>query len=149
VAAKDLHRQKNEVAAAIHAPALPRKEQVHSLTADYCMNASQPNPGADQPGETYYLSPLIVPIFRIACPSANEANDHLHAYVYYEHEAKKGGNNVCSLMWKYLKDRGLLNKDDVGAVLECSFCSETRVGQRDSLILSRGASPTLAATPSM
>ncbi len=66
-----------------------------------------PQMGSDQPGETYYYSSLIVPIFGIAQPSLGPENDHLHAYVYYEHEAKKGGNNVCSLLWKYLESRGL------------------------------------------
>jgi hypothetical protein len=116
-AQRELHRRKNNESSAARAtlPALPRKQQVHSYTGDYCQNASMPQVGADQPGETYYYSPLIVPIFGIAEPNLSDENDHLHAYVYYEQEAKKGGNNFCSLIWLYLKSRGLLDvKDPIG-----------------------------------
>jgi hypothetical protein len=77
--------------------------------------------GANQPGETYYYSPLIVPIFEIAEPNLSNENDHLHAYVYYEQEAKKGGNNDCSLIWLYLKSCGLLNANDPIGELKWTF----------------------------
>ena len=122
-AQRELHRRKNNESGAARAtiPALPRKEQVHSYTGDYCQNAAMPQMGADQPGETYYCSPLIVPIFGIAEPNLSNENDHLHAYVYYEQEAKKGGNNVCSLIWLYLKSRRLLNANDPTGELNWTF----------------------------
>ena len=33
-------------------------------------------------------------------------------YVYYNHEAKKEGNNVCLLMWKYLQSCGILDVEN-------------------------------------
>jgi hypothetical protein len=53
-----------------------------------------PHHGNEQPGETYYYSPLSIFVFGIT----NYANEMLNAYVYDEGEAKKGGNNVCSLL---------------------------------------------------
>jgi hypothetical protein len=122
-AQRELHRRKNSESASAHAtlPPLPRRQQVHSYTGDYCQNAGMPHMGSDQPGETYYYSALIVPIFGIAEPSIGPENDHLHAFVYYEHEAKKGGNNVCSLLWMYLDIRGLLNADDPIGELNWTF----------------------------
>ena len=76
--------------------------------------------GSDQPIETYYFPPLIVPIFGIA-ETAVGMKMHTHAYVYYEHEAKKGGNNICSLMCKYLQSRGLLVMSDPIAELNWTF----------------------------
>jgi hypothetical protein len=122
-AQRELHRRKNTEAATPRAtlPALPRKQQVHSYTGDYCLNVSMPQMGADQPGETYYSSPLIVPIFGIAESNLSNENDHLHAYLYYKQEAKKGGNNVCSLIWLYLKSRGSLNVNDSIGELNWTF----------------------------
>jgi hypothetical protein len=76
---------------------------------------------AGQPGETYYYSPLIVPISGIAERNLSDENDHLHAYVYYEQEAKKGDNNVCSLIWLYLKSRGLLDANNPIGELNWTF----------------------------
>ena len=55
-----------------------------------------PHHGNEQPGETYYYSPLTVNIFGIT----DMATEILHAYVYDEGEAAKGGNNVTSLLYK-------------------------------------------------
>jgi hypothetical protein len=107
---RELHHQKDHELATAHAtlPALPRKQQVHSYTGNYCQIASMPHMGSNQPGETYYYSSLAIPIFGIAEPYLGPDNDQLHASIYYKHEAKKGGNNVCSLLWKYLVSQGTL-----------------------------------------
>ena len=60
--------------------------------------------GSEQPGETYYYSPLNVFIFGI-CDHATEI---LSAYVYQEGEGKKGGNNVTSLLYKKIEDEGMI-----------------------------------------
>jgi hypothetical protein len=88
----------------------PRSESTKTLFADYSQGAELPYFGSEQPGETYYYSPLTVNIFGIVDTSAVE--DHLHAYVYDESEGKKGGRNVCSLLLKHLDDKGLLDPED-------------------------------------
>ena len=81
-----------------------------TLFADYSQGAGIPFFGSEQPGETYYYSPLTMNIFGVVDVSA--ANDHLFAYVYDESEGKKGGRNVCSLLLKHLTDQKMLNPDD-------------------------------------
>jgi hypothetical protein len=94
---------------------------VHFYTGGYCQNASMPQMGASQPGETYYYSSLLVPIFGIVEPSLGPDIDHLHAYGYYEHEVKKGGNSVHSLLWKYLDSCKLLDANDPIGELNWTF----------------------------
>jgi hypothetical protein len=120
---RDFHRRKNNESATAHAtlPALPWKQQGHSYIGDYCQNTSMPKMGPGQPGETYYYTSLIIPNFGIAECSLSPDNGHLHAYVYYEHEAKKGGNNICLLLWKYLDSRGLLDANDLIGELNWTF----------------------------
>jgi hypothetical protein len=64
--------------------------------------------GEHQPGETYYFLPLTVNCFGLANIGLEKAQ--LTAYVYHEGEGKKGGNNVASLIYKYLDDYGLINQ---------------------------------------
>ena len=77
------------------------------LVADYCQNLSLPHQGMTQPGETYYYSPLTVNCFGTA--DAGYEKHQMRAYVYHEGEGKKGGNNVASLLYKDLNDRGWID----------------------------------------
>ena len=72
--------------------------------SDYCQNMDLPRFGSEQPGETYYYSPLNISCFGII----DLATDVLDAFIYHEGDEKKGGNNVSSLIFKKLKDDGLL-----------------------------------------
>ena len=64
-----------------------------------------PHFGGEQPGDTYYFSPLTVNVFGV-CDYATEL---LNAYVYTEAEGEKGGNNVVSLVHKFLSSKGIFN----------------------------------------
>jgi hypothetical protein len=77
---------------------------------------------AEQPGDTYYMSPLTIKCFGLVDPTGisstttvdNDANfiewrHILHAYVYAEGVPGCGCNNVASLLIKDLHDAGLLD----------------------------------------
>ena len=41
---------------------------------------------------------------------ANYADEKMNAFAYHEGEATKGGNNVCSLVYKNFEDIGIINE---------------------------------------
>ena len=82
----------------------PKGERVVTFVCDYSQNLYLPNFGSEQPGETYYYSPLNVYVFGMVDCSVNK----LQAHVYLEGEGKKGGNNVASMVWWQLQHQGLL-----------------------------------------
>ena len=83
-----------------HESVMDKKSGVHwpyrrdTFVGDYCQNFGLPHFGNEQPGETYYYSPLGVYVFGIV----NYADEKMNAYAYHEGEGAKGGNNVCSLV---------------------------------------------------
>ena len=79
------------------------------LVVDFCQNLALPNLVADQPGETYYFSPLGVYCFSVADVSLSD-QAYLNAFVFHEGKGKKGGNTISSLLYKHLKDAGLIDK---------------------------------------
>ena len=85
-----------------------KSERVVTLVCDYAQNLTLPNFGSEQPGETYYYSPLNVYCFGIVDTSV----DHLHAMLYLEGEAKKGGDNVASMICEHLKKQQIMLSDD-------------------------------------
>jgi hypothetical protein len=79
----------------------------------------------EQPGITYYYSPLSVYNLGIV-DHAHRYNDgqlseHLHCHVYHEGVGKKGANNVASLIMKMLRELQLLREDAVGGELNIIF----------------------------
>eukprot|EP00536_Pseudo-nitzschia_multiseries_P000819 jgi/Psemu1/1854/gm1.1854_g len=87
----------------------------YCLVVDYCQNAQLPNLGATQPGETYYMSPLTVPILGLVDCSFEGGS--LDAFVYHEGIGGKGGDNVASIIIMLLKHKGWLKEDDIGGEL--------------------------------
>eukprot|EP00978_Attheya_sp_CCMP212_P039672 scaffold208562_cov36-Attheya_sp.AAC.2 len=86
----------------------PHNEQRHCFVMDYSQNLDIPHFGDEQPGETYYYSPLSVYCFgTIDCSTTPE---HMHAFIYKEGQGKKGGNNVSSLILCLLQEKDLLRK---------------------------------------
>ena len=65
----------------------PRCDRSYCFVADFAQNMSVPNFAADQPGATYYFSPMNVYPFGIVDCSTEPS--HLHAYCYYEGIFKK------------------------------------------------------------
>jgi hypothetical protein len=82
------------------------------LVADYCQNMGIPHFGGEQPGKTYYFSPLSCYCFGAADPLCEQ--DRLYANLYHEGQGQKGGNNVASLLFKVLKHIGALKEDEFG-----------------------------------
>ena len=102
--------------------------RIDCFVGDYCQNMGLPWFGNEQPGVTYYYSPLSIYIFGMA----NYATEHLHAFVYDEGEGAKGGNNVASLVHKYLVEEGIMKEwDDSGTIPgeSCSFVYDNCAGQ--------------------
>ena len=80
------------------------------FVADYSQNMDLPHFGTDQPGDTYYYSPLSIFVFGVV----NFATNMMNAFVYDEGEAKKGGDSVVSLLWKSLKMAGIIEEVEKG-----------------------------------
>ena len=78
-----------------------------TLIIDFCQNLPMPSFSRDQPGETYFY--VLMNVQCLGIVDCNVAKDKLYAYIYTGKEDDKGGNNVASLLMKYLKDNGLLD----------------------------------------
>jgi hypothetical protein len=91
-----------------------------------------PHFGGEQPGETYYFSPLGVYCFGMVDPSTV---DKLFAHLYTEGQGQKGGNNVASLIMKMLKHINLLNEDKAGR--ELSIVMDNCGGQNKNRMVLR------------
>ena len=83
------------------------RELCVTLIVDYCQNMDMPSFRRDQPGETFFYVPMNIFCFGIV--DCNGPDDILHAYMYNEGEGDKGGNNVASLVMKFLKDNNFLD----------------------------------------
>ena len=82
----------------------PLREDI--LVADYMQNLDMPHFGGEQPGDTYYFSPLTINGFGVV----DYCVEVLDAYIYTEAEGKKGGNNVVSLLHKSLEKKGVFTE---------------------------------------
>jgi hypothetical protein len=82
-------------------------DKIITIVVDYCQNFEVPFFGSDQPGDTYYFTPKTVNGFGIV--DRRWDKDRLRLYVYGEDEGGKGGNNVWSLIMKFLEEGGLLD----------------------------------------
>ena len=67
---------------------------------DYEQCLRRPYFGSEQPGDTFYLSPMNINLFGIY----NCATDKMNSYLYPSYESGKGGDDVCSLLWLNLKN---------------------------------------------
>ena len=113
---------------------VPWNEKRISYCSDYCQNIDLPHFGCEQPGETYYYSPLIVNCF--GCTDL--ATDILDAFIYNEGEGRKGGNNVCSLIYKKLKDDGIIDKSKMmGPAKKLSLVFDNCAGQNKNRMVLR------------
>ena len=106
----------------------------YCFCADYCQNMDLPHFGQEQPGETYYYSPLNISCF--GC--CDFATDILDAFVYNEGEGRKGGNNVCSLLYKKLQDDGIIQlSKDKGPGAQLSLVFDNCAGQNKNRMVLR------------
>ena len=110
---------------------IPHRLRRYCLVADYCQNMALPHFGGEQPGETYYFSPLGVYCFGMVDPTI----DRLFAHLYTEGEGQKGGNNVASLILKTLKHIDILKEDQAGR--ELSIVMDNCGGQNKNRMVLR------------
>lgn len=82
---------------------VPFQERTLLFYFDFAQTVQCPFFGFEQPGETYYFSPLSINVFGIT-DSCNE-EETMHAYCYHEGEGRKGGNNVASMLDWYLRKK--------------------------------------------
>jgi len=73
------------------------------FVADYAQNITLPWYGSDQPGDTYYYSPLNINVFGVY----NCGSKHMNSFLYPQYESGKGGDDVCSLLWLNLLKNGI------------------------------------------
>ncbi len=86
--------------------AAPNYDCVYTFVVDFGQNMELPSYRKEQPGCTYYYSPLSVYNLGVV-NHAHVYNDgrvsaHLHVHVYHEGVAKKGATNVTSFIMKTL-----------------------------------------------
>ena len=123
----------------------PLSERCITLVADFAQNAYVPNMNSEQPGETYYMSPVNAYIFGVA-DVANKPTT-LTAHTFIEGDGVKGGNTVASLLWKELDALGLipardpvskklLNKDHEAAK-EINIVMDNCIGQNKNNMVIR------------
>ena len=100
-------------------------ERVYTFVVDYGQNMELPVYNDEQPGCTYYYSPLSV--YNLGVVNHAHVYDngkigkHMYAHIYNEGEGKKGANNVASLIVKTLRQLNLLQEDSAGGELNIVF----------------------------
>jgi hypothetical protein len=82
---------------------VPHHDSEYVIVCNYAQNLPLPHYRGDQPGEIYYLSAVTINPFGIV--DLILAPNKLTCYVYREFTAKKGSNNVASLLMKDLFDK--------------------------------------------
>jgi len=92
-----------------HKPWAENSNKVWTFVADYAQNMYIPNFAQEQPGETYYYSPMNAYVFGVACTGYTPTQ--LVAHVYLEDQGGKGSNNVASLLYKELDGRGIIGRE--------------------------------------
>ena len=81
------------------------------ITIDMGQNLGLPNFEGEQPGDTYYFSPLTVLLFGIVDNATDDGFDRMDAYIWREQDGDRGANNICSCLYKYFKMRGWLQRN--------------------------------------
>jgi hypothetical protein len=82
------------------------------LVCDYAHTINYPHYGGEQPCEIYYLSALTINLFGIVDLSVTPQK--LNCYAYRESTAKKGINNVSSMLMHNLHENNCLTKGNPG-----------------------------------
>ena len=106
---------------------LQHKDKTYTFVVDYGQNMELPSFKNEQPGTVYYFSPLniynlgVVNHAHVYEGKENDPKEHMYAHVYHEGIAKKGMNNVCSLIMKTLSELNLLRDSDPGKELNIIF----------------------------
>jgi hypothetical protein len=94
---------------------VPHHEREYVIVCDYSQNLPLQHYRGEQPEEIYYFSAVTINLFGIVDLSL--APTKLACYAYREFTAKKGSNNVASLLMKDLFDKFWLRKGTPGKKL--------------------------------
>ena len=90
----------------------------YTFVVDYGQNMELSMYNKEQPGCTYYFSPMsnynLGVVNHAHVYNDGGVSEHLHCHVYTEGVSKKGANNVASLIMKTLQKLNLLCEDSVG-----------------------------------
>jgi hypothetical protein len=82
------------------------------LVCDYAQNINYPHYGGEQLGDIYFLSALTINLFGIVDLSVTPKK--LNCYAYRESTAKKGSNNVASMLMHNFHEKNWLMKGNPG-----------------------------------
>jgi hypothetical protein len=100
-------------------------EQTYAFVVEYGQNMELPIFNSEQPGATYYYSPMTVNNLGMVDHAHiypdRMVGDHMHRHVYTDAVGKKGANNVASLIMKTLRRLNLLCDDEQGSELNIVF----------------------------
>ena len=100
---------------AIDTADLPHSQRTYTFIADFSQNMELPFFGESQPGDTYYFSPLKINVFGIV--DCSVFGGKLSAHVYDEGVAKKGGNNIASMLINEFKRLNIMREHETGKEL--------------------------------
>ena len=88
---------------------------------------------SQQPGVTYYFSPMTVNNLGMVDNAHKyldgKVGEHMHCHVYTDAVGRKGANNVASLIMKTLRHLSILCDDEHGSELNIVFdncCSQNK-----------------------
>jgi hypothetical protein len=110
----------------------PLNRRTLTFVCDFAQNMYVPNFAAEQPGATYYYSPLNVYPFGIVDCSCEPSQ--LIAFMFAEGEGKKGGNTVASMLWKFLKLKKITSETPAQ---EINFVFDNCTGQNKNRMVTR------------
>ena len=100
-------------------------KRTYTFVVDFGQNMELPVFNKQQPGCTYYYSPLSVYNLGVVnhghIDKNGEIGAHMYAHVYHEGVGKKGANNVASLIIKTLNLLNLLQENSPGKELNIVF----------------------------
>jgi hypothetical protein len=104
------------------------------LTIDMGQNLCLPNFEAEQPGDTYYFSPLTVLLFGVVDNATEDRKDRMNAFIWREFDGARGANNIASCLLKDLKLRGCFRAPNFG---ELTYIADNCGGQNKNKVVIR------------
>ena len=116
---------------AYHLPSLFRRKV---LTIDMGQNLCLPNFEAEQPGDTYYFSPLTILLFGVVDNATEDKKDRMNAYIWREFDGARGANNIASCLLKDLKQRGCFQGPNYS---ELTYIADNCGGQNKNRVVIR------------
>jgi hypothetical protein len=118
--------------------AVEHTKRRYTLTCDFGQIMPCPCYNSNQPGCTYYYTPLNIYNFGVVDHSHDYGNrtigNHMHCHVYHEGIGKKGGTNVASLIVKTLQDMNILREGNPGGELNIIFNNCTGQNKNNTVL---------------